>query len=451
MSRPRVALVLLAPILVACTDPIASAGPFLATVSNSPPTSAKPGTAFPQAVIRFADANGSPLAGARVDATGDGTAVLSADRTDGNGRIGVQWTLPRWAPGEMGPTWAPYGIPGRFSLHVRAAGSEELVTFTTAAEVFRADQIDASADYGCGVTAGEAWCWGFPSFRLAGGWHHPSAFRLDLPGGVHAEEIRIGPATICIRDAATNQPWCLGVEQGPLTFRRPDGVPALRGLVDAGLRFCGLGVADSLAWCWSVANGVIGPATPMDTLRFASLDGQATGWRADPVGYACGRALDGTAWCWGENFGGVLGTGDTRHSARPVRAMVEDSLVSLRAGMGGVCADAANGDTWCWGSLLFLGSDPTPRRLSGYGPGPFTPGEYELYRLHGGGLERWFLGSRLPPFLGDGDQFIIVDIVEEGQACIRGSTREVYCSWQITHGGSDSQVGSAQLRPVHKP
>jgi hypothetical protein len=437
----------------ACRNPIAGPGPLLITVTNPPPTSAPPGTAFPQAVLRFADAEGTPLVGARVEALGDGIAVLSSEVTDGNGRIGVQWTLPRWEdPTSPYPLNPPFGLPGRYSLRIATVDDDASVTFETSADVFRAEQIDASGDYGCGITAGEVWCWGFPSERLAGGYRHASAFRLNLPSGVRAAEVRIGPLTICIRDLSTSRPWCMGVEDGPLEFRQAPSAPALSEIVDAGLRFCGRGVADSLAWCWSVENGQVGVAAPVDTFRFGALVGQATGWRGNPVGYACGLAIDGRAWCWGENHGGQLGTGSQVPSAHPVRAVVDDSLVALRAGMGGVCAETKDGNTWCWGSLLLGSGERAPRRIEAFGQGPFIPGEFDLYTLRPSGVSRWGVNNiPQPGFSGDGNLFTVVDLVEEAQACIRSTGGEVYCSWLVTHGGSDSRLGSGDLRPVHEP
>jgi hypothetical protein len=437
----------------ACREPVAGPGPLLVTVTNPPPTTAPPGTAFPQTVVRFVDAEGVPLVGARVRALGDGRAVLSSAVTDGLGRIGVQWTLPRWEdPTNPYPIHPPFGVAGRYSLRVATVDEEASVTFESSAEVLRAEQIDASADYGCGITHGEVWCWGFPSFRLAGAWAHVSAFRLDVPGGMQAVEVRIGPRTICIRDVATSRPWCLDVEDGPLLFRQVPSAPALSEIVDAGLRFCGRGVADSLAWCWSVDTGQIGVAAPVDTLRFTALVGQATGWRGNPVGYACGLSRDGRVWCWGENHGGQLGTGNPVPSAHPVRAVVEDSLVALRAGMGGVCAETKDGVTWCWGSLLLGAGQSAPRRIEGLGQGPFIPGEYDLYTLRPSGVNRWGVNSTPQPgFSGDGQLFTVAELVEEQQACIRATGGEVYCSWLITHGGSDSRLGSGDLRPVHRP
>lgn len=452
MSRPMQATLLLACTLFGCADPVSPPGPWLVTVTNAPPASAPPGTAFPQAVLRFADAEGTPLVGARVEALGDGMAVLSSEVTDGNGRIGVQWTLPRWEePTSPYPLNPPFGVPGRYSLRIATVDDDASVTFETSADVFRAEQIDASAGYGCGVTAGEVWCWGFPSERLAGGYHHASAFRLALPSGVRAAEVRIGPRTICIRDVATLRPWCLDVEDGPLEFRQAPSAPALREIVDAGLRYCGRGVADSLAWCWSVENGQVGVAALADTLRFSALVGQATGWRGNPVGYACGLALDGRVWCWGENHGAQLGTGNTVPSTHAVRAIVEDSLISLRAGVGGVCADAADGGKWCWGSLLFRSVERNPQRMTGFGDGVLIPGDHEIYRLGPTGLDRWFQGTPRSRFPGSGAIFSVVDLSLEGQACIRSLGGEVFCSWQITHGGSEYAFQSSDLRPVHRP
>src|SRR4051812_6336583 len=97
-------------------------------------------------------------------------------------------------------------------------------------------------------------------------------------------------------------------------------------------------------------------------------------------GYACGLSLDDTAWCWGGNYGGELGTftvGQCNGSAcqyggndgNPSPLPVDGGHVFTDIATAGyvctngatgtcgkTCALAAGDELWCWG--LEMGVDP---------------------------------------------------------------------------------------------
>lgn len=124
---------------------------------------------------------------------------------------------------------------------------------------------------------------------------------------------------------------------------------------------CGLSI-DGLAYCWG-RNGdgqlgigtldplmdrpepVVGPEGG-PPLKFASIS--AGGY------HTCGLTLDGEAWCWGYNLYGQLGTGDeyTYHTS-PVRVSDpvegETRYIAISAGYYFTCAVAVNGKAYCWG------------------------------------------------------------------------------------------------------
>lgn len=117
---------------------------------------------------------------------------------------------------------------------------------------------------------------------------------------------------------------------------------------------CGLTV-DSLPWCWGDGYGgklgtdsVAWTPTPRrigdGTLKFADL--------ALGDDHACGRTSTGEVWCWGHRYNGHLGDGlSTGYSATPVRPTGLPAVDVIDAYSDGTCALTAAGDTWCWGQV----------------------------------------------------------------------------------------------------
>lgn len=77
--------------------------------------------------------------------------------------------------------------------------------------------------------------------------------------------------------------------------------------------------------------------------------------RAPVVGLALGHSHscavheDGSASCWGANWGGQLGDGALQASATPVRVTVADDIVEMAARYGSTCARRRSGKILCWG------------------------------------------------------------------------------------------------------
>ena len=113
---------------------------------------------------------------------------------------------------------------------------------------------------------------------------------------------------------------------------------------------CAVDVVGS-AFCWG-ANwyGQLGsaesnhepPGRLPTELRFTSLS----------LGYlhTCGVTTGEEAYCWGFNLTGELGNGATTHSSSPSAVFGEYSFVSVSAGYGHSCGLAADSAGYCWGS-----------------------------------------------------------------------------------------------------
>jgi alpha-tubulin suppressor-like RCC1 family protein len=119
---------------------------------------------------------------------------------------------------------------------------------------------------------------------------------------------------------------------------------------------CALDV-DGRAHCWGFlprAGDTVdvarrGSRTPVPVAPGLTFSTLAAG-----VGYACGVAPDGVAWCWGDNEWGQLGDGTTTASVQPVRVAGEARFRSLAVtrfgGRGVTCGLDLDGAVWCWGS-----------------------------------------------------------------------------------------------------
>ena len=71
--------------------------------------------------------------------------------------------------------------------------------------------------------------------------------------------------------------------------------------------------------------------------------------------HACGRASDGSAYCWGDNASGQLGEGSFQPQATPVAVMLPSGVrfAQLSGGGSHSCGLTPDGAAYCWGSNAF--------------------------------------------------------------------------------------------------
>ena len=96
-----------------------------------------------------------------------------------------------------------------------------------------------------------------------------------------------------------------------------------------------------------------------------SPDFTATTTGGDALGgHTCGLAADRSAYCWGRNGDGQLGTGDTIPSTRPAAVSGTLEFVSLSAGGRHTCGLTTGGRVYCWGANSWgqLGDSTTENR-----------------------------------------------------------------------------------------
>jgi alpha-tubulin suppressor-like RCC1 family protein len=117
---------------------------------------------------------------------------------------------------------------------------------------------------------------------------------------------------------------------------------------------CGLDDQERL-FCWGRnIDGELGrpgdPALEAKGLvsgRWATV----TSYGNEFTAHMCGIQTDGTAWCWGANQVGQLGTGATSgDQSAPVEVQIGVGIAALAPGGRHTCALDVDGGLWCWGS-----------------------------------------------------------------------------------------------------
>lgn len=196
----------------------------------------------------------------------------------------------------------------------------------------------------------------------------------------------------------------------------PDTVPGLRltsvrvgdqGGGGPGHYACGIGLADSLGYCWTIGgtgSTVIGtPAVIPGGIKYISLDVNesgntcgvavggtvycwptslatpaavpgATGFVSASPGYrtSCGIKTDGTVACWGKNTFGELGIGyASGWSAAPLPVSGGLAFMAIDAAGDHTCGLTTDSAAYCWG-LGYQGMLGTTDSAPGPTPRPVT-------------------------------------------------------------------------------
>jgi alpha-tubulin suppressor-like RCC1 family protein len=113
-------------------------------------------------------------------------------------------------------------------------------------------------------------------------------------------------------------------------------------------------------WCWGAGeSGQLGNGAHADSSQPVALDLGDNPPRIQRVvvggATTCAADSDGTAYCWGANESGQLGTGNTSPSITPVPVPVTaaapaNSIVRVGVGGGSACVLTNVGRAACWGA-----------------------------------------------------------------------------------------------------
>jgi len=124
------------------------------------------------------------------------------------------------------------------------------------------------------------------------------------------------------------------------------------------------------AWSWGVnSSGQLGDGTTINRSSPVLVIGGITDWKQMSFGAATTAAVrnNGTAWSWGNGFGGRLGDGTTINKSSPV--LVAGGFTDwkqISAGLVHCAAVRNNGTAYCWGAGNFgrLGDGTTTNKNS---------------------------------------------------------------------------------------
>jgi len=235
-------------------------------------------------------------------------------------------------------------------------------------DIFGLIHVDASDRHTCAVeSGGQVWCWGANSTGQLG---MGDAAGPELCEGEPPTACATTPQrVVAIGDAervvaggeeqagfgcaltTLNRVFCWGANDerqlgdGTLVSRnRPVEVSELVGVqaLTAGAAHACAVLADGTAYCWGRDFG-----DPFYISVLADVTTVTAG-----QDFTCALLGDGSLQCWGKNGDGQLGDGSTNDQGipRPVADLTDPGVIQASAGGTHTCAVGPDGQTWCWGS-----------------------------------------------------------------------------------------------------
>ncbi len=286
-----------------------------------------------------------------------GWVTLATDRSAATGRF----TFPLAAPLAAGARTYRVHAPATTLSGTRypAASSP-----TRPLTVVAMTTVDAGWRHACSLGSNRRlWCWGDNTYGELGDGRGGS---FDDANPQISEPVRVtgggwtavstnGANTCGVKRDRTG--WCWGDHAayvlGVSKAAEPVQVSGRWTQLATGwFHVCGVAESGS-GWCWGRDDGQLGSADPVPSGTRHQLPGTWTmivpGSGSNEYGVACGVQSDHTAWCWGANASGQLGTGDTERSAVPRRVSGDDVWRSVTVGSEHACGITDDGAGWCWG------------------------------------------------------------------------------------------------------
>ncbi len=212
-------------------------------------------------------------------------------------------------------------------------------------------QSVSSGTHSCGITdTFIAFCWGEAEYGQLG------AFKsLLFPLDQCADGTACSLKPIAVRSSSrdTLHLWVIDV-----------GAFHTCGIVKAA-------VGDSAAKCWGKSPApvgtdrvfVLGDTIPQSDTAIAVASTLTFGAISAGGQHTCALTAGGSAYCWGGNGRGQLGTGSPQNEARPKAVLTNLHFIAITVGDSHSCALTALGVAYCWGANDFgqLGIDSTSR------------------------------------------------------------------------------------------
>ena len=188
----------------------------------------------------------------------------------------------------------------------------------------------------CGLAADStAYCWASDHPRRA-------------TNGQHLVDVAAGEYAVCGL-TPSGLPLCF-VD----TTLTPRGAPTSTRIDVGGTFLCGLTATASI-WCTGVgSSGQLGSGVDTSYTRDAQTVTGGHTFASVSTGedHVCALAAGGTAYCWGSNGAGMLGSDDSTLTHRAVPVLVAGNLtfVQVSAGAAHSCGVTTSGDGYCWGN-----------------------------------------------------------------------------------------------------
>jgi alpha-tubulin suppressor-like RCC1 family protein/flagellar hook assembly protein FlgD len=119
---------------------------------------------------------------------------------------------------------------------------------------------------------------------------------------------------------------------------------------------CDLSI-DGAVVCWGYnGDGELGNGTNKDSNTPVAVQGLSSGVQgiSGAHGFTCALKTDGTVWCWGQGQAGQLGNGVLGASNVPVQVVgLPSSATHVWVGQTVGCAATSQGSLYCWGQNFF--------------------------------------------------------------------------------------------------
>ncbi len=190
--------------------------------------------------------------------------------------------------------------------------------------------------------------------------HNMSSVIAVTAGGQHTCAVVAGADTWCWGYNGSGQLGGLGPPTWTSSYEpvHVKGLPEAWAIAVGDEHTCAV-LADTTAWCWgNNFDGQLGSGA-RDDLRHEdpiAVSGITTGTAVDAGGgHTCVRLVDGTGRCWGDNVYGQLGDGTTGDFSSPVAVSGLSTVTAIAGGngYGHTCALLSDGSVRCWGNNVF--------------------------------------------------------------------------------------------------
>ncbi|MBU1068191.1 hypothetical protein KJ975_01360 [Myxococcota bacterium] len=224
--------------------------------------------------------------------------------------------------------------------------------------------LSVGANSACALDdGGNSWCWGNGyDGQLGNGVITVTNIPVPstMPTNTSFDRISVGTTEVASL-TPLGRAWQWGASTGPVPVpvQMPFQTIFLQ-IVGGSGSSCAVD-ANADIWCWgSNTHGLLGDGSGEDSstpVPIYNPDGKSFSRVTPGYSHRCALDSNGTAWCWGNNNGGVLGNGTLDSTAIPTAVAMPENLFFSDISSAGntVCALDQAGNAWCWGRE-FLGN-----------------------------------------------------------------------------------------------